>query len=128
VAHPGDENGDVEPGDCEDKENVLVENLQEENERLRRELLVLKRELVGRSPLKRKPLQERDDMPTAEPGMPRPYGGDGLNRKMEQLRVSEDTRRGSSGSARSGNAASPKKLRKLAAKKWDMSVEGDDLF
>ena len=46
-------------GDEEDKENELVENL-EENKRLRRELEVLKRELGMRSPEKRRPLAERD--------------------------------------------------------------------
>lgn len=99
--------------DLEDKENVLVENLEEENERLRRELKVMRRELSSRSPSKRKPLRERDDLPTtasasesATPtgtgtprsttpsGMPRSRMGDKpvdeIRRKMEQLWVGED--------------------------------------
>ncbi|KAK6850995.1 hypothetical protein PG987_000629 [Apiospora arundinis] len=49
----------------EDKENVLVENLEQENERLRRELSVLKRELGSRTPSRRAP-----------PAGARRYGGD----------------------------------------------------
>lgn len=45
----------------EDKENVLVESLEEENSRLRRELIILKRELAGRSPTRRAPLGPRED-------------------------------------------------------------------
>lgn len=45
----------------EDKENVLVESLEEENSRLRRELIILKRELAGRSPTRRAPLGDRED-------------------------------------------------------------------
>jgi len=121
------------PAAEENKENVLIENLEEENARLRRELAVLKRELAGRSPVKRRPLQSRDDMPTCDDdvGGPRPSRGaaDGgsLHRKMERLRVSDDGGRASSASGRS-DGGSPKKLRKLANRKWDVSADGDDMF
>lgn len=128
----------AEAHDHDDKENVLVENLEEENERLRREVAVLKRELAGRSPTKRKPLMEREDLATEEfgPGSASnsPRGGgaaaaENLQRKMERLRVSESTGRGSSASASSrvasNNGGSPRKVRKLAVKRWE---QDDDLF
>lgn len=108
----------------ENKENVLVENLQQENDRLRREMMVLKRELAGRSPSKRVPLGERDDVTTGTPRSSK--GGDSLQRKMEKLRVSEDGR-GSSASRRDDSNGSPKKMRKLTAKRWESGVD-DDLF
>ena len=136
VTQPSDESSGVFEG--EDKENVLVESLNEENDRLRRELMVLKRELAGRSPVKRKPLQERDDLTTGsapETGSPRAAskngGGENLAKKMERLRVGEDAGsggRGSTGSTRSTGSSSPKKMRKLNTKQWNVSMEGDDLF
>lgn len=45
----------------DNKENDLVESLEEENARLRRELTILKRELAGRTPSKRAPLMDRED-------------------------------------------------------------------
>ncbi|KAL3961255.1 hypothetical protein ACCO45_002778 [Purpureocillium lilacinum] len=50
---------DADGGDA-DKENVLVEDLAQEVERLRRENAVLKRELAGRTPCRRAPLAERE--------------------------------------------------------------------
>lgn len=124
----------------EDKENVLVENLEQENERLRRELSVLKRELGSRTPSKRAPLQERGDaMVTVKSEMA------GLGSRMEALRVT------SSGSARSilsddtnnsianseagsmrgkkprmaTNGSPTKKVRKLQAKKWEPIADDD---
>ena len=111
--------------ESENKENVLVENLQEENDRLRREMMVLKRELASRSPSKRVPLGERDDMTTGTPRTSK--GGDSLQRKMEKLRVSEDGGRGSSASRRDDSSGSPKKMRKLATKRWESGMD-DDLF
>lgn len=102
MATAADENGG---GGCdhEDKENVLVENLEQENERLRRELLVMRRELTARSPSKRRPLREREDLPTTAvsrsttptgtpSGTPTgtPSAADDLRRRMEQLRVGGD--------------------------------------
>ncbi|KAM0668614.1 hypothetical protein ACQRIU_002176 [Beauveria bassiana] len=98
------------------KENVLVEDLTEEVERLRRENAVLKRELAGRSPTKRKPLEERDDYsPAPEAVAPGSSTGGGgvatLGRKMERMRVHADA------GSRSGSGASnvsPKKVRRSA--------------
>jgi hypothetical protein len=107
----------------EDKENVLIENLEQENERLRREVAVLKRELGSRTPSKRAPLQERGDVLAVKSDMT------GLGSKMEELRVSSS---GSpNGESRTRNTSvsslgSPtKKVRKLNTKRWE-SVEMDD--
>lgn len=85
----------------EDKENMLVESLEEENARLRREMAVLKRELSTRTPSKRFPLMQRDDFLTSDStGSPRSsrsrhasrnlapeasISGDVLQRRMESL-------------------------------------------
>ncbi|GJC92889.1 kinesin-like protein [Colletotrichum higginsianum] len=101
----------------EDKENLLVEDLEDENERLRRENEILKRELAARSPTKRKPLRERDDF-----GGPKAGAGpavSNLGRKMEQLRVSNEA------PATNGNTGSPKKMRKLATKRWETVTDDE---
>lgn len=86
-------------GTGDDKENVLVESLEEENVRLRRELAVLKWELSTRTPSKRLPLMQRDDFVTDSTGSPqssrsrhasRTYqdgnlSGEILQRRMESL-------------------------------------------
>ncbi|KAL2758810.1 hypothetical protein ACRALDRAFT_1075233 [Sodiomyces alcalophilus JCM 7366] len=125
---------DGDAGDDDDKENVLVENLEEENERLRRELAVLKRELGARSPTRRMPLHERDDYSGGGRSNADVYGGRGalgsLGRKMEQLRVSNSSVASSVASANTTAAnttattatstGSPKKtMRKLATKRWE---------
>ncbi|KAI1754966.1 P-loop containing nucleoside triphosphate hydrolase protein [Xylaria castorea] len=92
----------------EDKENVLIENLEQENERLRREVTILKRELSSRTPSKRAPLQERGDLPSIK-GEVSSLGG-----RLEQLRVS--------------NGSPTKKIRKLPPKKWENVAADDDLF
>lgn len=125
----------------EDKENVLVEDVHQENERLRRENEVLRREVAGMSPTKRVPFQERGSDASmvirgkpgaAERGSPRPArmprgGGDAdgsLLLRMEKLRVSD-----AQASVRSSaGSVSPKKVRKLGTKRWDVAGDGDDLF
>lgn len=57
VAANGDES--MMDDKCENKGNVLIENINEENERLRRDNEILRRELACMSPTKRVPLQER---------------------------------------------------------------------
>lgn len=104
VTAPNDED-DVEN---ENKENVLIENLEQENERLRREVAILKRELSGRTPSKREPLQERDDLPSTKGDM------SSLGGKMEKLRVS--------------NGSPTKKVRKLPPKKWGNPFVDDGLL
>ncbi|KAI0409098.1 P-loop containing nucleoside triphosphate hydrolase protein [Xylaria palmicola] len=104
VTAPSDE----DDADNEDKENVLIENLEQENERLRREVAILKRELSTRTPSKRTPLQERGDVPSSK-GEVASLGG-----KLEQLKLS--------------NGSPTKKMRKLPPKKWDNVAMDDDLY
>ncbi|EFQ36518.1 kinesin motor domain-containing protein [Colletotrichum graminicola] len=99
----------------DDKENLLIEDLEDENERLRRENEVLKRELAARSPTKRKPLQERADFSGRKAGT----GVSNLGQKMEQLRVSNESTAGTS------NSGSPKKMRKLATKRCETVNDHD---
>ncbi|KAK7420898.1 hypothetical protein QQX98_002462 [Neonectria punicea] len=110
LAH-GEDDGDY------DKENVLIEDLEDEVERLRRENGILKRELASRSPTKRRPLEERDDF--APPSGSKPATAEGvsnLGRKLERMRVSgESTARAASG----GGSGSPKKMRKLGTRRWE---------
>ncbi|KAM5342031.1 hypothetical protein ACJ41O_015062 [Fusarium nematophilum] len=102
-----------------DKENMLIEDLEEEVERLRRENGILKRELASRSPSKRKPLEEREDFAPAA----RTSKGDGvsnLGRKLERMRVSAEAARPVAVS----NGSPTKKMRKLATRRWE---EHDDM-
>lgn len=132
----------------ENKENVLMEDINEENERLRRDNDILRRELAGMSPTKRVPLQERGSdhgvAVESRTGSPRPgrtgkqnsatVDENSLRRKLEKLRVSDDNLFASArNSAASGvpvasGSLSPKKVRKLATKRWDSGVDEDDLF
>ncbi|OBS25322.1 hypothetical protein FPOA_05855 [Fusarium poae] len=100
-----------------DKENVLIEDLEEEVDRLRRENGILKRELASRSPTKRRPLEEREDFaaPAAKPprGDARVDSVTNLGRKLERMRVGEKVKPVPVGSG------SPKKMRKLGTKKWE---------
>ncbi|QUC16026.1 uncharacterized protein UV8b_00267 [Ustilaginoidea virens] len=110
-----------------DKENVLVEDLTQEVERLRRENAVLKRELAGRSPTKRKPLEEREDYsPPARTGTLTASSSKGegvanLGRRLERMRVGTDGARTPSAAASAASSGgSPKKMRRLAsAKRWE---------
>ena len=98
-------------GEC-DKENVLVEDLAQEVERLRRENGVLKRELAARSPSKRTPLVEREDFAPTGASSPNSASGGSvanLGRRLERMRV---------GSGASSGSPS-KKARKLGTKRWE---------
>ncbi|KAG6030472.1 hypothetical protein E4U41_000093 [Claviceps citrina] len=113
-----------------DKENVLVENMTQEVERLRRENAVLKRELAGRSPTKRKPLEERDDfsgLGTAGGAVPssKSDGVANLGRRLERMRLSADGGAASSAASRTvRSGGSPKKVRRLvASKRWEQAEE-----
>ncbi|KAJ4156040.1 hypothetical protein LMH87_001254 [Akanthomyces muscarius] len=102
----------ADSGDEYNKENVLVEDLSQEVERLRRENAVLKRELAGRSPTKRKPLEERDDFsPAPEAVMNNTGSVSNLGKKLERMRVNGDS---GSRSASGASNGSPKKVRRTA--------------
>lgn len=102
----------------EDKENTNAgEDLAAENDRLRREVEQLRREVGGRSPSKRMPLRESRSNRTLND----------VGRDMENLRISnaQEKQRGS-GSV-NVNGSPLKKVRKLTAKKWDLVDEGEML-
>ncbi|KAF4967637.1 hypothetical protein FSARC_4832 [Fusarium sarcochroum] len=103
-----------------DKENVLIEDLEEEVDRLRRENGILKRELASRSPTKRKPLEEREDFAPLASKAPKGDGVSNLGRKLERMRVGSDKARPVAVSG----GGSPKKMRKLGTKRWE---EHDEL-
>ncbi|GAB1316768.1 hypothetical protein MFIFM68171_06978 [Madurella fahalii] len=136
VTAPSEDNSAVGDED-ENKENVLLEDINEENERLRRDNEVLRRELAAMSPIKRQPLQERGSDASvaarskapAETGSPRPgrmskLDEGSLRQQLENLRVSDGQ-----GPARSSSGSvGPKKMRKLATKRWNGVGEDDDMF
>ncbi|KAL7821219.1 kinesin [Trichoderma aethiopicum] len=99
-----------------DKENVLVENLTQEVERLRRENAILKRELSSRSPSKRKPLEEREDFttPSGSSNKHDNLAVSTLGRKLERIKISDGSRAGV-------GPGSPKKIRRLVARRWEDS-------
>lgn len=134
------------------KENMLVENLEQENTRLRREVTILKRELAGRTPSKRTPLAEREDMTTSANSSPRSVQSgrvgrkanenaqpECLQRRMESLSLregQEDLRRVASANnsransrSRADASGSPVKRvrsRKLTARKWEGVLDDED--
>ncbi|KAI0380657.1 P-loop containing nucleoside triphosphate hydrolase protein [Hypomontagnella monticulosa] len=130
VTAPSSDGGaDAGDGEDDDKENVLIENLEQENERLRRELAVLKRELSGRTPARRSPLQERGDVPSVRTSGADAF--DGLGNRMEQLRVGSGI--GADDKEKkvlkvSSNGSPTKKVRKLPARKWEGMAAEDDLI
>ncbi|PBP23600.1 kinesin family protein [Diplocarpon rosae] len=98
----------------EDKENANpspeIEDLEMENERLRREVDMLRRDLSQRSPSKRQPLREsrlRDRTPEVS-----------FEQAFERMSVHED------GLMRARKSP-VKKVRKLTTKKWDVVDEGE---
>lgn len=140
-------------GGLDNKENILIENLEDENSRLRREVMILKKELAGRSPSRRVPLAERDDITASLDGSPRTGGSrhvsqdenirpENLQQRMESLSLregQEDLRRIASvnntranSKSRRDDAAGPAKRirsRKLTARRWDGGFDdGDDVF
>ncbi|AEO60509.1 hypothetical protein MYCTH_2309747 [Thermothelomyces thermophilus ATCC 42464] len=140
--YDGDAGG--EEGD-EDKENILVEDVHQENERLRRENEALRREIASMSPTKRLPLRERvsDAGAVARGGKPetgsprhartsRAVGGGGgsydeegsLLDRLERLRVN-DAQASARSSAGGGKS---RKVRKLPGKRWNAVGDDDDLF
>jgi hypothetical protein len=128
----------------EDKENVLTEDVNEENDRLRRDNEILRRELAAMSPTKRVPLSERG----SDAGAKGTEGGSSrsrtttrqsdeqsLRRKLENLKVSDDTNTNiapvnrNSGAGSRSSSPTKKVVRKLATKRWDNNAgDDDDLF
>lgn len=133
---------------AEDKENVLIESLEEENDRLRREVAILKRELAGRSPSKRAPLIERGDLMASAHGSPHStrshqasrnlydenIPAEVIHRRLENLTLkvgggSGNSSRASSKSPGDGSATPTRKTRKPPTRKWETSIEAfDDPF
>ena len=126
----GDGDGGGEPED--DKENAhsgpgKIDNLQIENERLRREVETLRRELSVKSPSKsqgqsrRMPLREsrvgRDRSNTPDTEGDTMAMGNGMEEQFERLSVN--------GGAREKSPT--KKVKKLVARKWDLLDEGEML-
>lgn len=139
--------GPDEMSGAEDKENVLIENLEQEVERLRRDNAILKRELTNRSPSKRRPLEEREEYSqAASPSSAThnqlsssptkdPVGN--IGRKLEKMLVSGGSNSSNSTKAKTGAklrsssatrksttttataAGSPKKMRRLGNKRWE---------
>lgn len=136
--------------DCtgDDKENVLVESLEDENARLRREMAILKRELSTRTPSKRFPLMQRDDFSTESSGSPRlprsrNISGEILQRRLESLtlRSGDQSRpisahssasleniRASTKSRGDGNGSPLKKTRQVSARRWEGGLDLEDPF
>ncbi|KAG4438199.1 hypothetical protein IFR05_006323 [Cadophora sp. M221] len=107
----------------EDKENAhagpgKIDDLQIENERLRREVETLRRELVLKSPSKRMPLREsrvgRDRSNT-------PDTDGSIEDAFERMSVNGN------GQGRNESRSPTKKVKKLVARKWDLLDEGEML-
>ncbi|KAH6718609.1 P-loop containing nucleoside triphosphate hydrolase protein [Leptodontidium sp. MPI-SDFR-AT-0119] len=107
----------------EDKENAhagpgKIDDLQIENERLRREVEMLRREVVLKSPSKRMPLREsrvgRDRSNT-------PDTDASIEDAFERMSVQGN------GQGRNESRSPTKKVKKLVARKWDLLDEGEML-
>lgn len=116
--------------DEENKENEL--DLESENERLRREVEMLRRDLSSRSPSKRMPLRESrlhsgHSTHTEREASRERVGERGMEtvgHEMERLRMSGES------VLKSGvpiSSSPTKKVRKLTARKWDLMDEGEVL-
>ncbi|KAI1651559.1 P-loop containing nucleoside triphosphate hydrolase protein [Daldinia loculata] len=123
VTMPSSEEDNVED---EDKENILIEDLEQENERLRREVAILKRELSGRTPSKRSPLRERGDVPSARASSSGADTLGDLGNRMEQLRVNSGEVKKALKVSSSGSPT--KKVRKLQTRRWEGTAVDDDLM
>jgi len=142
----GNDGGNGGDDGDDDKENVLVENVHQENERLRRENEALRREIIDVSPTKRLPLRERGSdasvVVRGGGGKPETRGprhtrmtrastvGDGdeegsLLGRLQRLQVSNAQAPPVRCSAGNG---SPKKVRRLPAKRWNAVNDDDGLF
>lgn len=137
VTAPSEGDNSAAGDEDENKENVLLEDIHQESERLRRDNEILRRELAALSPTKRQPLQERGSDASvaarskapAEMGSPRAgrlskLDESNLRQRLEGLRVSDDQ-----DSVRSSAVTvSPKKMRKLGAKRWNGVEDDGDVF
>jgi len=110
----------------EDKENLfsgpgVVEDLEMENERLRREVEQLRREVQGRSPSKsqRMPLRESRTHRSTGQGHGERDGVGEVGRDLDDMHIG-DGRLGVP-----GQGSPMKKVRKLTARKWDLMDEGE---
>ncbi|PMD63677.1 P-loop containing nucleoside triphosphate hydrolase protein [Hyaloscypha bicolor E] len=110
--------------ESENKENEF--DLEAENDRLRREVEMLRRDIQSRSPSKRMPLREsraysgRDSRVCGESER----GMESVGREMERLRMSgESVLKG----GQPIMSSPTKKVRKLTARKWDLMDEREIL-
>lgn len=102
--------------ESENKENEKLETLEDENERLRRQIAQLQREMGLKSPSKKKSVL--GESKAWETEREREVLGDG----MARLKLSSG---GSSGGE--GQKSPAKKIKKLTARKWDMVGEDEML-
>jgi hypothetical protein len=135
---------EVLEGSGDDKENVLVENVAEENERLRRENEALRRDLAGLSPTKRRPLSERGSVDLLGAGVDGARasaagGGSPAKKARGSATPRTSSRRATALRAESGlqeqmaglrvsGEGSPTKMRTLGGERWVAGGLGDDLF
>ncbi|KAK3996202.1 P-loop containing nucleoside triphosphate hydrolase protein [Cladorrhinum sp. PSN332] len=120
----------------EDKENVLVEDLEEEMDRLRRDNEVLRRELSCLSPSKRRvqPLGERGsevEMGNATTNLRVKLEGLRFDDDNDQDNIQDHGRRlqqqgGGNTTTNGAGAGGGRKVRKLGGRRWNGGVKVDD--